>query len=195
MIRSLSTRLAMLATGLLFTCASAFASVQYRFDFTDLNSPGLGSYADFHIVLTYDDFVRTTGMAPIAGPAQPTSLSYDIVRAGTNRLGWWAFDEGTSATITDDQLSAGFLSFGYFPGFLFNDFITDTGVYPGQIVGNAIFDRRQRIFFEGVATLTISEIAEPGSLALILIAGSMVLVARRRPIGSGSGQSGWLPER
>jgi hypothetical protein len=135
----------------------ACAEVLYQFSFSNL--AGLVTYSDFTLTLAYDDFVTTTGLVPLSGPALPTSLGFSVIAAGTNNSGDWGFDGLGTAVLTDGG------------GFAFNaasmvwdpdssswpgGYITSPGTYSGTVFGNGVPSG-----FRGRATLTVSEVVTP----------------------------------
>lgn len=157
-----------LCTALLFI-APAFGTVIYKFDFYNLSGVQSGTGDDFSISLTYSDYVQSTGMAAINGPTQPTTLGYAVAYAGTNILGFWGFDNEGSASIGDSFYSFGtpsseYLSFLFEPSPYQSTYFSGPGTYIGTVSGNA------PSYFSGSASLTISQIPEPDTLALVGLA-------------------------
>jgi len=168
--------LGLIAVGLL-AAPPAFATVTYQFDFTDLIT-----HPDFTLSLTYDNYVTTTGLMPLASPL-PTSLGFSVIRAGTDLEGNWGFDGGNTATLND---AGAFLfdsnSFVFDSSTSVTDYITSPGTYPGLVFGNVADGG-----FRGVATLVVASapsVPEPSTSALTIIAGLglLGLVAGRRKI-------------
>lgn len=161
----------------LLSSTPASATVIYKFDFTNLMNVQSGTGADFSIVLTYSDYVQSTGMAAIPGPAQATTLGYSVLYAGANNKGWWGFDDDTSASISDATYYYGGLSFLFSMMFPQPDYLSTPGVYAGYIGGNA------PSAFSGSALLTITDtsaVPEPGTLALVGLALAGLAASRRR---------------
>ncbi|WP_374605676.1 PEP-CTERM sorting domain-containing protein [Niveibacterium sp.] len=161
---------------------TAQAEVRYDFDFTNMVGYEGGTVSDFHLTLTFPHFVTTTGMSALSGAPISTPLGITVAYVGTSKIGWWGFDDDTNSTITDNSFTFGGNSF------LFSindnpkyDYLRTPGVYTGNVGGNApIFNSKS---FNGLATLTITEVPEPETYALMLaglgtLAG--VTVARRR---------------
>jgi hypothetical protein len=144
--------------------APAFADVIYNFQFTNLQNYLNQTWDDFSITLTYSDYVQATGMAPIPGPSQQTTLGYLVQYAGTNKLGYWGFDDDDSAIILDDNYSYGGSSFLFEPyDSTISSYYNSPGVYTGEVSGNAPYA------FHGLAALTIREtnpVPEPISMLL-----------------------------
>lgn len=161
-----------------FVASSAFSSVIYDFNFSNLSGVQSGSGEAFGITLTFDDYVKTTGMNLISGVPQSTTLGYSVVYSGTNSHGWWAFDDDTSGLLDNGGFAFGGLSFLA----IFYDanwsFITAPGAYHGSIHGNAPYS------FDGSVLLTVtgpqSHVPEPISLVLLLLGLAGVALARKR---------------
>lgn len=161
-----------------FVASSAFSAVIYDFSFSNLSGVKSGSGEVFGITLTFDDYVKTTGMNLISGAPQSTTLGYPVAYAGANSHGWWAFDDDTSSLLDDNGFTFGGLSFLA----IFFDtnwsFITSPGVYHGSVHGNAPSS------FEGSVLLTVtgpqSHVPEPLSLVLLLLGLTGIALVRKR---------------
>lgn len=167
-----------------FFSTPALATVIYKFDFSNLYFefyPG-GPGPDFTISLPYDDYVHTTGMTEISGPAFPTTLGYSVAFAGTNPMGWWGFDNDGSAVINDTSFSFGagseFLSFLFEPSPYQSTYYGAPSVIIGSVSGNA------PTAFRGSAKLTISLVPEPGTLPLVGLAMVGLAVTRRASLSN-----------
>ncbi len=170
-----------LAIGILCTAlltAPASAAVIYKFDFSNLSGVQSGTGNDFSITLTYSDYVQTSSMTPITGPAQSTTLGYSVLYTGTNSIGWWGFDDDGSASIENGFYSFGsgsqYLSFLFEPAPYQSNYYSTPGVYIGSVSGNA------PSYFNGSAQLTITQVPEPGTLALTGLALAGLAASRRR---------------
>jgi hypothetical protein len=163
---------ALIAT-LLLSSGAAHSDVLYAFSFTNLSG---SATEDFNISLRYADYVQVTGMnqLPLVSTSTVASLGYAISHAGTNTLGWWGFDSTGNAIMDDMFYSYAGPSFLFLPTDYRTSYLSSPGTYGGTVGGNA------PISFNGTATLTISEVPEPGSLALLLIGGVAALALSRR---------------
>jgi hypothetical protein len=159
----------------------ASAAVVYDFSFTNLRTNSGTSLGDFGIALVYDDYVTTTGMAPVPGGPFATTLGYPVNFAGTASNGYWGFDDDTAATIGDLGYSFGGESFVFTPTIVFNVYYVDRPMLlAGTVSGNAAAG-----FFRGDAMLNVREVAAPepgtaGLYALALAATASLRRARRR---------------
>ena len=165
-----------LMSALLLVSSAAHSDVLYAFSFTDLTG---SATKDFNVSLRYADYVEVTGMNPLPTVLTSTvaSLGYATSHAGTNYLGWWAFDSTGNAVMTDVYYSFFGPSFLFIPDDYRTSYLTSPGTYAGTVSGNA------PISFWGTANLTISEVPEPGSLALWLVGGIAGLALSRRRKG------------
>lgn len=176
------------------TVASAFssASVTYDFAFSGLSTAGnfpeaVIHFDNFNISLTYTDYVHATGLFPVSGPTQPTSLGFGIAYAGANPSSQWAFDDDGAGGLDDSGFLFNGLSlwtFFYWP--TLDGFISKPGTYYGTAVANASFtwDGLDMISgLDGFVMLNVSDnrknLLEPPSL-LLLFAGVAALLVRRR---------------
>lgn len=179
---------------LMITAGVAQAGVIYEFSFTNLstgNSFDDGTvihFDDFNITLAYDDYVTSTGLKPLDGPTQPTSLGYSINYSGANPSSQWAFDDDGAAELNEYGMifnGASFWIFFWHPDVL-TDFITAPGTYLGAVGGNAHIYHDGTFIdvgIDGAASLkireTVTNVPEPSSLFL-LICGALGLVAARQ---------------
>ncbi len=173
-LRAAALSAAVLATAAV--AAPASANIVYDFSFTGLN----GGHADFALEMVSPTYITTTGLAPLMA-AQPTSLGYDVLNFGANKIGWFGFSN-SGGFLAD--LSFGFsnTSFLYEPGFAQVGYFTAPGVYAGRVDGNAPSE------FFGDATLTITDTSlsssapEPMTWSLMILGFGLAGVAmRRRP--------------
>jgi hypothetical protein len=164
------------------------AAVVYSFEFSNLrplvaDHPPISS---FSLQLEYPDYVETTGFRPLdEGLATP--LGYEIIFAGTNRLGWWEFDEDSEGVLTDEGSTGidGGLLFGHRGGF--NGYVTSPGRYAGFATGSTRREVEGGITytsFLGDAVLTVSEtdVPEPAAMGLLgLSVAGLASMRRRKP--------------
>ena len=178
----LSTRLGALAAlaGSLCLAQPAAASILYDFSFTKLSD----GQADFALHYVAPDYITVTGLGPVA--AQSTSLGYDVLNFGTNKLGIFLFSN-TGGFITDSGVGYSDTTFSFDPSILAAAYLTAPGVYAGTVSGNVgpILHT-----FGGSAQLTITDTAtsggggvpEPATWALMLTGFGLVgATLRRRP--------------
>ncbi|WP_431257817.1 PEP-CTERM sorting domain-containing protein [Roseateles chitinivorans] len=188
MIRWISARVGACTVAFMGLVSPAFAAVDYDFTFTNLRT-GAHTFDDFRLHLSFDDFVRTTGLQPIEGPSLRTPFGYDVSRAGTNKNSWWAFDGGGLGVLVDDQYTFGGISFLFSLDQDTTDYLAASGTFAGNVSGNALVGAR-RISMNGLATLTITDrnasaVPEPESWMLMLGGGALILaLSRKRKAGT-----------
>ncbi len=168
------------AACLVAASTASHADIVYQFDFS-----GISGKADFSVTLQFSNYVTTSGMQAVVPTAQNSlaSLGYAVNYAGTNKFGWWGFDDDTNGDIDESGYLFGGDSFLFQPNASFSSYLTAPGVYAGFISGNS---GNPPAGFSGQAVLTIREtgqsVPEPGSIALALLAlGAGVVASRRRP--------------
>lgn len=158
--------------------APAFCSVTYQFDFSNLSGVQNGSGQPFSITLTYNDYVTTTGLNALSGAPLSTTLGYPVAYAGTNTIGWWAFDDNNAGFLSNNSYSyAGNSFLATFGTSNITNYITQAGTYFGDVGGNAPFS------FGGKVVLTVTDshsVPESSALMLFVLGLGGVLLARRR---------------
>ncbi len=178
---------------LMIIAGFAQASVIYDFSFSNLSTGSSFDdgtvlyFDDFNISFTYDDYVASSGLKPVAGPTQPTSLGYGVNYSGANPSSQWGFDDDGAAELSEWGMTfngASFWIFFWHPEVL-TDFIKTPGTYFGAVGGNAhIFNNGaySDIGIQGSVSLTVTEttnVPEPSPFLMVLFGILGVVVTRQ----------------
>ena len=176
--------LAAMLAGLLSVSGAAQSDVIYDFSFSQLTNDDTAiDFANFDVVLRFDDYLTTPGfnaVAPVRSTALP-SIGYEIAYAGVTNLGWWAFDDIRQGAIIYDN------SFTFdVDSFLFDiagqtKRITMPGQYSGSVFGNGGSPAQ---YFRGIGTVTVTEVPEPPALGLFAIGIACMAYRRQKMVNS-----------
>lgn len=118
-----------------------------------------------------------TGLVPLSA-SYSTTLGYDVAFAGTNMMGWWAFDDDGAGVLGDFGFVFNGSSFLFVPVLETGGYYTAPGIFSGFVLGFSLTG------FDGVGVLTITETGiptpAPAALALFGLGAITLALARRR---------------